>query len=514
MLSLLREPLVLICLQLACFGALGAPVAKDAINEQALAPIDSEPTVHTMNAGGQLWELYTQNQDCHHATNWYGHRSVSECQRTCTTHGYFYAIIPPDDNCKCANDCSSHGRLTQHNAGGFRIYYIQQVWHLFSQNQDCHPATNWYGHQQPHQCQHTCTSHGYNFAIVPPDHNCKCAHDCNSHQRINTQQHNWAIYVASPPSLPWREFSQDQRCSPATDWYGHRSHDECKATCATDGYGYAIVPPDNNCQCAYDCANGQTSREVGWRIYQNSETAIAPTVNCGGHRASSCDQCPCGSGDMPQESCSNWHGANWCNGDCAWTGVQCMTPCLPHCTYDFQNGDEFDGDMSTGVKEGDGTYTSANGDVFTGTYHSDNRTTGTYTAANGDVYVGDYLNEMKEDTSGVYTTTRGSRYEGGFHLDNWEGRGVFTWADGAVMTSGWCGGAPHGDGVIILGSKALLLQDGQRTSTTTVSDANQVASGIVAPSSCPARHAHWDETRDNPFSSGHGHSAASRPHRK
>jgi hypothetical protein len=244
--------------------------------------------------------------------------------------------------------------------------------------------------------------------------------------------------------------------------------------------------------------------------------------------------------------------------------------------------------MSTGVKEGDGTYTSANGDVFTGTYHNDNRTTGTYTAANGDVYVGDYLNEMKEDTSGVYTTTRGSRYEGGFHLDNWEGRGVFTWADGAVMTSGWCGGAPHGDGVIILGSKALLLQDGQRTSTTTVSDANQVASGIVAPSSCPARHgctgnacrpggsydghytftdyvgnpsgctdsycdsylpggnfhsrctapdgsddlgyamaecratchglcqrlAHWDETRDNPFSSGHGHSAASRPHRK
>jgi hypothetical protein len=173
-------------------------------------------------------------------------------------------------------------------------------------------------------------------------------------------------------------------------------------------------------------------------------------------------------------------------------------------TYTASNGDEYVGHFSNDLKDGHGTYRSANGDVFVGTYHAGNRTTGTYTAANGDIYEGEYLNEYKEDTSGVYTTTSGSRYEGGFHMDYWEGLATFTWANGAVMTSGWCGGAPHGDGVVILGSKALLLHDGQRTSTTTVSDANQVASSVTAPSCPPAPPggggAKWDETRDNPFS--------------
>ena len=30
-------------------------------------------------------------------------------------------------------------------------------------------------------------------------------------------------------------------------------------------------------------------------------------VNCGGHKADSCDKCPQG------------HGKSWCNGDCMWT---------------------------------------------------------------------------------------------------------------------------------------------------------------------------------------------------
>merc|ERR1712038_945397 len=47
------------------------------------------------------------------------------------------------------------------------------------------------------------------------------------------------------------------------------------------------------------------NRETGGKCYQMLE--VEDQVNCGGHKADSCDKCPQG------------HGKSWCNGDCMWT---------------------------------------------------------------------------------------------------------------------------------------------------------------------------------------------------
>ena len=45
----------------------------------------------------------------------------------------------------------------------------------------------------------------------------------------------------------------------------------------------------------------------------NCGCEVSPTlVSCGNHNAPTCGDCPQG------------NGASWCNGDCAWTGSQCM----------------------------------------------------------------------------------------------------------------------------------------------------------------------------------------------
>merc|ERR1719367_1231524 len=45
--------------------------------------------------------------------------------------------------------------------------------------------------------------------------------------------------------------------------------------------------------------------DTGGKCYQMLE--VEDQVNCGGHKADSCDKCPQG------------HGKSWCNGDCMWT---------------------------------------------------------------------------------------------------------------------------------------------------------------------------------------------------
>jgi hypothetical protein len=207
---------------------------------------------------------------------------------------------------------------------------------------------------------------------------------------------------------------------------------------------------------------------------------------------------------------------NFCTGACGMydNGDTYEGPCSNDMkegegTYTRANGDQYVGAFSNDAKSGHGVFTYANNDVFDGTFSNDKRVRGTYSAANGDVYTGPYNSNEEKEGQGVYTSPSqahpGSigRFEGGFHNDRKEGLGIFTWGDGSVMTSGWCGGIPRGPGVVISGSgppRARLLEHGRNVGATTVSNARSVASTITAPSSCPANvKGHWDEDRDNPL---------------
>ena len=102
--------------------------------------------------------------------------------------------------------------------------------------------------------------------------------------------------------------------------------------CNYDG-GDCCGPNDVNCvRCGghyalncVDCPQGNGASwcngDCTWITDQCTETlttgAISSTIstislNCGGHYASSCENCPQG------------NGASWCNGDCNWINDQCV----------------------------------------------------------------------------------------------------------------------------------------------------------------------------------------------
>ena len=104
------------------------------------------------------------------------------------------------------------------------------------------------------------------------------------------------------------------------------------AECNYDG-GDCCGPDDVNCvSCGghyalncVDCPQGNGASwcngDCTWITDQCTETlttgAISSTIStislsCGGHYASSCENCPQG------------NGASWCNGDCNWINDQCV----------------------------------------------------------------------------------------------------------------------------------------------------------------------------------------------
>ena len=60
----------------------------------------------------------------------------------------------------------------------------------------------------------------------------------------------------------------------------------------------SLVCGSNNCAGSGFWGNGGFTHQ--------DDCCTEPGVSCGGHLASTCNQCPQG------------HGASWCNGDCKW----------------------------------------------------------------------------------------------------------------------------------------------------------------------------------------------------
>jgi hypothetical protein len=65
------------------------------------------------------------------STNWYGHRTPEACVAVCNEDGYDIAIVPADQNCKCAKADQAEPAtpdsdwIVYHKAGHYGNFYIK-----------------------------------------------------------------------------------------------------------------------------------------------------------------------------------------------------------------------------------------------------------------------------------------------------------------------------------------------------------------------------------------------------
>jgi len=105
------------------------------------------------------------------------------------------------------------------------------------------------------------------------------------------------------------------------------------------------------------------------------------------------------------------------------------------------------GEFRDNKKNGQGTYTSPNGEQYVGEYEDDKyQGQGTYTSPNGEKYVGGYKND-KYHGQGTYTWANGDGYVGAFKDGNKNGLGIMTLADGSWHYGEWKNNIPQGQGI-------------------------------------------------------------------
>ncbi len=116
-------------------------------------------------------------------------------------------------------------------------------------------------------------------------------------------------------------------------------------------------------------------------------------------------------------------------------------------TITFDNGDKYVGKINGLYRDGKGVMTYATtGDKYEGEFSDDEITgTGTYTYANGDVYTGALLNN-KMHGYGVIVFSSGDKYEGGFNNGLRSGTGVYTWKSGAKYEGSFVDDVKNGFG--------------------------------------------------------------------
>lgn len=127
--------------------------------------------------------------------------------------------------------------------------------------------------------------------------------------------------------------------------------------------------------------------------------------------------------------------------------------------YEYITGDVYEGNFAAGKKSGYGVYTWAPDEEnrtakYEGYFEKDLRNgDGTFTYADGTVYKGGFKDDKKEDVSGEFTIRNadGSTdvYVGGFVGDVREGYGEYTWASGDVYKGEFRNNLLDGEGTYI-----------------------------------------------------------------
>ena len=116
-------------------------------------------------------------------------------------------------------------------------------------------------------------------------------------------------------------------------------------------------------------------------------------------------------------------------------------------TYTFANGNKYVGWYKDGKKHGQGTNTWADGSKYLGEWKDGKKHgQGTNTWADGGKYVGDYQND-KRNGQGITTWINGDRYVGGYKDSKRHGQGTYTYANGAKEVGAWENNELNGYGI-------------------------------------------------------------------
>ena len=115
-------------------------------------------------------------------------------------------------------------------------------------------------------------------------------------------------------------------------------------------------------------------------------------------------------------------------------------------TERFANGDVYVGQMSDGVREGQGIYIWADGRRYEGSFRAGlEEGQGTYSYPNGDKYEGQFQ-ASRRTGQGTYSWSDGRKYVGQFQNNQPNGRGTYSWPDGRQYVGEFKNGAAEGHG--------------------------------------------------------------------
>jgi serine/threonine protein kinase len=146
-------------------------------------------------------------------------------------------------------------------------------------------------------------------------------------------------------------------------------------------------------------------------------------------------------------------------------------------TYTFANGDVYSGALKEGVRTGKGTLTRANGTKYIGDWKNDFANgAGTLIFPSGDKYVGGFK-DGKFNGRGTYSFTNGDKYVGNHENDVSSGFGVYTHADGRRFEGNYVNGERNGFGTSY-DAKGIKIYSGQWEN-------NRVKADSSTPSTAP-----------------------------
>jgi hypothetical protein len=123
----------------------------------------------------------------------------------------------------------------------------------------------------------------------------------------------------------------------------------------------------------------------------------------------------------------------------------------------YSNG-EYEGDFVNSLKQGNGKFTSPNGDVYEGQYTNGQRNGyGIFSFANGKRYEGYFSNGFREGI-GTFYYLDGGRYEGSWLANERSGQGIYYYPNGNVYSGSWYKHKKSGQGKLVFSSG--LIQEG------------------------------------------------------
>jgi hypothetical protein len=124
----------------------------------------------------------------------------------------------------------------------------------------------------------------------------------------------------------------------------------------------------------------------------------------------------------------------------------------------FGNLDWYFGEVSNGVRHGQGTYTSDDGSEYVGQWKNDKyHGQGIYTIGSGQFKGDEFVGEWKDGQfhgQGIYTFADGAKHIGEFKDGKIHGQGILTFPDGTKYVGGIKDSNKHGQGIYIFGSRA------------------------------------------------------------